>query len=247
MVVDDDEAFRSYVGELFESIGYATRELASGAAVLPAVADERPIAILLDVQLPDLNGYEICRRLRDRYGDSIAIVFISGERTEALDRAGGLLLGADDYVIKPVDPAELIARVRRLVDPPRSNGHARSSNGKLHSLTQREHEVLHLLSEGFRQDEIAERLVISPKTVATHIQRILRKLEVRSRAEAVAAVLRDDRDVSGHAVRAPRDSVLNDSPSVFYPSARSSAEESVGTSGTTPGVTSRSARPVLPT
>ena len=89
LVVDDDKAFRSFVGALFEGIGYATRGLASGAEVLAAVADEPPAAILLDVQLPGLNGYEICRALRDRYGDSIAIVFISGERTDPLDRAGG--------------------------------------------------------------------------------------------------------------------------------------------------------------
>jgi DNA-binding NarL/FixJ family response regulator len=198
LLVDDDDSFRSFVRELFGSIGYATRELAGGANVLSAVAEERPAAVLLDVQLPGLNGYEICRQLRDLYGDSIAIVFISGERTEALDRAAGLLLGADDYLIKPVDPAELIARVRRLVQPGRSNGHVGTSNGKLESLTHREHEVLDLLAEGLRQEEIATRLVISPKTVATHIQRVLGKLEVRSRAQAVSIALRDQ-DVNGHA------------------------------------------------
>src|SRR5436190_23753652 len=155
LVVDDDKAFRSFVGALFEGIGYATRGLASGAEVLAAVADEPPAAVLLDVQLPGLNGYEICRALRDRYGDSIAIVFISGARTDPLDRAGGLLIGADDYLVKPVDPAELIARVTRLVGRPRSNGGAPSSSGKLESLTNREHEVLDLLAAGFRQDEIA--------------------------------------------------------------------------------------------
>jgi DNA-binding NarL/FixJ family response regulator len=205
LVVDDDEAFRSYVVELFESIGYQTSQLATGATVVAAVADGRPAAVLLDVQLPGLNGYEVCRQLREIYGDSIAIVFISGERIEALDRTGGLLLGADDYLVKPVDPTELIARVRRLVDSPSTNGHAASSNGKLQSLTQREQEVLDLLAEGFRQDEIADRLVISPKTVATHIQRILGKLEVRSRAQAVAIVLREDRDVNGHSLEAPED------------------------------------------
>jgi DNA-binding NarL/FixJ family response regulator len=205
LVVDDDAAFRSFVSEIFEGSGYRSSQLASGAAVLPAVADERPAAILLDVQLPGLNGYEVCRQLRDLYGDSIAIVFVSGERTEALDRAGGLLLGADDYLVKPVDPGELIARVRRLVEWPRTNGRAANSNDKLNSLTQREQEVLDLLAEGFRQDEIADRLVISPKTVATHIQRILGKLEVRSRAQAVAVVLREDRDVNGHSLDAAQD------------------------------------------
>jgi DNA-binding NarL/FixJ family response regulator len=202
-VVDDDDHFRSFVCELLEGIGYATTELASGDAVLSTVARQRPAAVVLDVQLPGLNGYQVCRELRNRYGSSIAIVFVSGERTEALDRAGGLLIGADDYLTKPVDPAELIARISRLVNRPRSNGEIPRSNGKLEALTQRESEVLELLAEGLRQEEIAERLVISPKTVATHIQRILTKLEVRSRAQAVSLALREDRDVSAHGAEEP--------------------------------------------
>jgi DNA-binding NarL/FixJ family response regulator len=203
LVVDDDGEFRTFVRELLETVGYETTELANGAAVLSAAAKERPAGVVLEVQLPGLNGYEVCRELRNRYGTSIAIIFVSGERTEALDRAAGLLIGADDYLTKPVDPAELIARITRLVDRPRSNGDSPRSNGKLEVLTRRENEVLDLLAEGLRQEEIADRLVISPKTVATHIQRILSKLEVRSRAQAVALALRDDDDVSGHGAEEP--------------------------------------------
>jgi DNA-binding NarL/FixJ family response regulator len=190
LVVDDDEGFRTFVAEVLENVGYRTEQLANGVDVLPAAEAERPATVLLDVQLPGLNGYQVCRDLRDQYGDAVPVLFISGERTEALDRAAGLLLGADDYMIKPIDPGELIARVGRLLKEPGSNGGSSPEDEKLASLTQREHEVLDLLAEGYQQDEIAHRLVISPKTVATHIQRILGKLDVRSRAQAVAHVLR---------------------------------------------------------
>lgn len=189
LVVDDDEGFRTFVAEVLENVGYRTEQLANGVDVLPAAEAERPATVLLDVQLPGLNGYQVCRDLRNQYGDALPVLFISGARTEALDRAAGLLLGADDYMIKPIDPGELIARVGRLLKEQGSNGEA-PEDEKLASLTQREHEVLDLLTEGYQQDEIAHRLVISPKTVATHIQRILGKLDVRSRAQAVAHVLR---------------------------------------------------------
>jgi two-component system, LuxR family, response regulator FixJ len=187
-VVDDDDGFRSYVVEHLENAGYRTEQFSTGSLVFPAAVVEQPAAVVLDVQLPDLNGYEICRQLRDKYGDALPIIFISGERMDALDRTAGLLVGADDYLVKPVDPGELIARVRRLVEPSHSIA-AGASNG-LGSLTKREHEVLDLLTQGHPQDEIAAELVISPKTVSTHIQRILGKLEVRSRAQAVAVALR---------------------------------------------------------
>jgi DNA-binding NarL/FixJ family response regulator len=189
-VVDDDDGFRSYVVELLENAGYRTEEFASGSLVLAGAIAEQPAAVILDVQLPDLNGYEVCREVRDRYGAAVPIIFVSGERMDAVDRTAGLLLGADDYLVKPVDPGELIARIRRLVKPTQSNGHA-TLNG-LDSLTKREHEVLDLLAQGHPQDEIARELVISPKTVSTHIQRILGKLEVRSRAQAVSVALRHD-------------------------------------------------------
>jgi DNA-binding NarL/FixJ family response regulator len=195
-VVDDDKGFRTLVTDILERAGYGTREFEAGDAALAAAADEEPSAVLLDVHLPGLNGYEVCRGLRDLHGDALPILFISGERTEGFDIAAGLLVGADDYLVKPVDPGELVARVRRLAERPHGNVDTRSHNGKLATLTEREREVLDLLAEGYRQDEIAGKLVISPKTVATHIQRILGKLEVRSRTQAVALAL--GQDVSGH-------------------------------------------------
>jgi DNA-binding NarL/FixJ family response regulator len=200
LVVDDDQAFRAYLAALLENVGYRTEQLATGKAVLPAALAEQPTAVVLDVELPDVNGYEVCRELRDHFGDDVPIVFVSGGHTAAVDRSAGLLIGADDYLTKPVDAGELIARIRRLVDRHDSSLQTPAPNGRLTGLTRREHEVMDLLAEGYQQHEIAQRLVISPKTVATHIQRILVKLDVRSRAQAVGVALREERhDVVGHA------------------------------------------------
>jgi DNA-binding NarL/FixJ family response regulator len=112
----------------------------------------------------------------------------------------GLLLGADDYLPKPVRFDHLIARVRRLV--------ARSASvaGPVASrLTLREQEILGLLADGLEQQEIADLLFITPKTVAKHIERILSKLGVHSRAQAIVLALRGDRsEGQGGGAQTPR-------------------------------------------
>jgi DNA-binding NarL/FixJ family response regulator len=199
LIADIDKRFRAETAALLEGVGYRTLQVASGADVLAAVARHEPRLVMLDVRLPDVNGYEVCRELRDRYGQTLPIVFVSGERTEAVDRAAGFLIGGDDYLVKPIDSGELVARVRRLLERPRGNGPAPANNGKLEALTPREREILGLLAHGGHQEDIAAQLVISPKTVATHIQRILGKLEVRNRAQAVSLALREEQvDVAGH-------------------------------------------------
>ena len=187
LIVDDDDNYRAFVASVLARVGYEPREAASGEAALAAVREALPSCVLLDVLLPGVTGYAVCRELRDKYGEVLPIIFVTGERTEPGDRVAGLLLGADDYVTKPFDPDELLARVRRSIV--RSNPallRNGDESGSAFGLTTRERDILALLADGRRQDAIAGELVISPKTVATHIQRILTKLEVHSRAEAVA-------------------------------------------------------------
>jgi two-component system nitrate/nitrite response regulator NarL len=193
LIVDDEPGFRALVASLLQRAGYATLEAATGEEALAKARVGQPSCILLDVLLPGASGYEVCRELRDEFGEALPIVFVTGERTEPADRVAGLLIGADDYVIKPFDPDELIARVRRHIT--RSASIARSYSAQQQGpfeLTRREGDVLRLLAEGLEQDAIARELFISPKTVATHIQRILGKLGVHSRAQAVALAYRQD-------------------------------------------------------
>jgi two-component system nitrate/nitrite response regulator NarL len=192
LVVDDDAAFRDFVVTLLDRVGCVTREAARGDDALDILAEFEPDLVLLDVNLPGVTGYEVCHELRRRFGSACAVLFLSGMRVEALDRVAGLLIGADDYIVKPCDSDELVARVRaqlRRIDGgvrgprPAADGSAR--------LTERESEVLTQLAWGRTQTEIAAELVISPKTVATHIQRVLAKLGVHSRAQAVALAHRE--------------------------------------------------------
>lgn len=184
VVVDDDLSLLALLSELLESGGFTVTAVSSGEEALVVTKVRRPGAVILDVRLPGLSGYEICQELRKVHGAGLPIMFLSGERTESFDRVAGLLVGADDYLSKPFAPDELLARLRALL----RRSEPASSHG---SLTPRELEVLQLLSAGRMQGEIAARLMISPKTVAAHIEHIRLKLGVTSRAQAVSVAFRE--------------------------------------------------------
>ncbi len=186
MVVDPDAEQRSFAERLLRRGGWHTETYAGGEEALVAARRNHPQLVILEVRLEDISGYEVCRELKDEFGEAIAVIFTSGDRTEPSDKVAGLLLGADDYLAKPLSGSELLARVmavlRRVMPAPERHpvGERRGD------LTRRELEVLQLLAIGLDQAKIAERLVISPKTVSKHIEHILEKLPARSRAEAVA-------------------------------------------------------------
>lgn len=189
LVAEDDADFRRFLVTLLEEAGYAVVEAATGREAVDVARAARPRVALLDIQLPDLNGYEVCRALRDDFGNRIAIAFVSGTRTETLDRSAGLLIGGDDYIVKPISPEELRARVQALLRRVAA-GQPGSAGEQPFDLTPRELDVLDLLARGFHQDEIASKLFITPKTVGRHIEHILAKLGVHSRAEAVGIAYR---------------------------------------------------------
>jgi DNA-binding NarL/FixJ family response regulator len=186
LIVSLDDDVGNSLMRLFRRAGFATTHVASGEDALAATGGSSLSLVILDLELPDMTGYEVCYELRERMGEHLSIILISGDRTEAPDRVAGFLIGADEYLAKPFDLGELLARARRLLA--RTPGVPRSTDSPL---TAREIQVLQLLADGLSQDAIAEELFISSKTVATHIQRILTKLGVHSRTEAVAIAYRD--------------------------------------------------------
>jgi DNA-binding NarL/FixJ family response regulator len=186
VVADGDQEARAELAGVLTEAGYRVLEATTGEQAFAAARQLSPALVILEVPLPGISGYEVCRRLRQELGDETPIVFLSGVRTESYDRVAGLLVGADDYIVKPYAVDELLVRVRRLIDRT-----WRVSSGSLEQLTVREREVLRLLAEGLSAKEVATLLVISPKTVRTHIEHILVKLNVRSRIQAVAIAFRE--------------------------------------------------------
>lgn len=191
LVVDHDRRFRLRTGLILKPLRQVVTTTADAESALQLAMARRPAVAIVEVELPGFNGLALLRQLVERFDGAVPVILVSAERTTPLDRAAGLLLGADDYLVKPVDPAELVARVgsmlRRSLHRSRNgaaSGHARSA------LSPRERQILGLLAAGNTQRQIAESLVISPKTVGTHIQHVLSKLGVHSRAQAVAEAYR---------------------------------------------------------
>jgi DNA-binding NarL/FixJ family response regulator len=186
LIADADDASVVTARDVLTSVGYRTLTTAQGDEALRIGLKERPAVALLEVELPRMNGFELCRAFRDELGQTIGIALVSATRTTPIDVSSGLLIGADDYIAKPVDPSELVGRVRALGRRVTMNGADGSSEG----LTGREREILRLLAEGLDQAEIAGTLSVSPRTVGGHIEHVLVKLGVHSRAQAVAAAYR---------------------------------------------------------
>lgn len=109
VVVEDDPSIREVLGELLRREGFTVHACAEGAPVLPTVAAVEPDIVLLDLGLPDVNGFDLLRALRDV--SAVTVIVLSGLGSES-DRVLALELGADDYVVKPFLTRELVARIR---------------------------------------------------------------------------------------------------------------------------------------
>jgi DNA-binding NarL/FixJ family response regulator len=207
LVVEGDEETRCFIAAQIARLGLACRAVDTSEAALAAIEEDEPALAVIEVELPGLNGLGLLQAVHERF-EELPVILVSSTHVDPVVRAAGLMLGADDYLLKPLDPAELAARIRRSLKrwgKPTGNGSSTAHPSDATGLSPREREILTLLAEGKTEKQIAAALVLSPKTVATHIQNLLRKLGLHSRAEAVAAAYRDGLmgEVRAHAVGTP--------------------------------------------
>jgi two-component system, OmpR family, response regulator ResD len=202
LVVDDEPTIVEVVSRYMERAGYETLAAADGPGALRLAELHRPDLIVLDLMLPGIDGLEVMRRLHEGDGKPVPVILLTA-RGEESDRLVGLRRGADDYVVKPFSPAELVARVdavlRRVspaaaeASPPIEVGPLRIDpamrtvelDGEEISLTQREFDLLAYLAASpgqvFSRDQLMEAVWRFPfftdtSTVTVHVRRLRAKL-----------------------------------------------------------------------
>jgi len=203
LVVDDEPTIAEIVGRYLERANYETQIAGDGHAALARASLWHPDLVVLDVMLPGLDGLEVMRQLREIGGPRVAIILLTAKGEES-DRIDGLRLGADDYVVKPFSPAELVARVdavlrRNEVDeagpePPLRFDELEIDptsrrvlvDGEEVLLTQREFDLLLFLArhplQVFTRDQLMEQVwrfafYSDTSTVTVHIRRLRAKIE----------------------------------------------------------------------
>jgi DNA-binding response OmpR family regulator len=203
VVVEDEPNISEVVSLYLKRAGYAVTSYADGLAALKALNEQLPDLIILDVMLPGMDGFALTRQLRDH--SDVPIILLTSRRDET-DRIAGLELGADDYVVKPFSPQELVSRVRAVLRRSGSlqetgtenvlafgdlaiNPQMRLVTIKDHeiSLTAKEFDLLHHMALHPRQVFTREQLLesiwgmsdfIDPSTVTVHLRRLREKIEL---------------------------------------------------------------------
>jgi DNA-binding response OmpR family regulator len=198
LVVEDSPDLAEALQRNLTLDGYEVTVATRAAQVLPLVATCSPDLVILDLGLPDRDGYTVLRDLRER-GRSFPVLILSARNLEA-DKLQGFQMGADDYVTKPFSILELLARIsallRRASAPttaaaataPAPAGLTDEALHERFGLTSRQTAVARLLAEGCSNAEIARRLSVSYFTARNHTEQVLTKLGVSSRA-AVGAIV----------------------------------------------------------
>ncbi|HEX8391189.1 MAG TPA: response regulator [Longimicrobium sp.] len=198
IVEDTPEIFHALQRHL-ERRGYQTFLATRAAQALPLAASQKPDLVILDLGLPDRDGYSVLEQLRER-GDETPVLILSA-RTEEADKVRGFRLGADDYVTKPFGAAELLERIGVLLRraarasapvPPPAQTAAELTDEQLcerYGLTPQQVVVARLMGDGLSNAEIARRLFVSVNTARNHASGVRTKLGV-SRRGRISAILR---------------------------------------------------------
>ena len=201
-VVEDNESIRQGLVELLDSTpGFrAGPACASGEEALPILSAQPADVVLMDINLPRMSGIDCVRGLKRVLPRTQFIMLTIAEESERVFES--LRAGASGYLVKNVPPEKLLASIADVHrgGSPMSSQIARllvrsfqeegDHPSEAENLTPREQQILDLLARGYRSKEVAEELGIGVQTVLTHIRNIYEKLQVRSRAEAVARYLR---------------------------------------------------------
>jgi DNA-binding NarL/FixJ family response regulator len=201
-IVEDNDQLRGTLARVINRAeGFrCLSQYPDAEAAVEALPRDRPDVVLMDINLPGMNGVECVRRLKQLAPDSLVIMLTVYEDTENIFKA--LAAGASGYLLKRTPRAEVLDAIREVHrgGSPMTTHIARkvvqsfqqtgASSPPTESLSPREQEVLDCLSKGFLYKEIADKLGIGYETVHTYIRRIYEKLQVRTRTEAVAKFLR---------------------------------------------------------
>ena len=200
LVVDDEKTSRTVLANYLEKQGYIVESVESAQQGLAVFAKKIPDLVISDVVMPEMDGFEFCRSLRaTREGQLVPFIFLSalGELDQRIE---GHSMGADDYLIKPFQPQELLAKIEAQLERSRRihaeivrlmQQSATVDTHKIESappplpLTPAEERVFWEVIQGFTNKQISERLFISPRTVQTHLSNILSKLQLENRSQLV--------------------------------------------------------------
>ena len=197
-MIDDESRMRKLVVEALTDEGYLTVEAHNGREGVALAGRESPDLIVCDITMPEMNGHRVLQTLRDQPATAqIPFIFLTGW-SEREDVRAGMNLGADDYLVKPVDPAELLAAVRsRLRRSKQAGGPGLSPKVEMTpetlaaalGLTSREAEILSWVIQGKTNPEMSIILGIQLTTVKKHLESIFAKLGVENRTAAVTLAL----------------------------------------------------------
>ncbi len=202
LIVDDDITLRTALIRYLQTRGYSVQEASSGIEGLSLFEQNPPDVVVSDVLMPEMDGLEFCRRLRaTRSGQLVPFIFLS-TRKEVDDRVQGHQMGADDYLVKPFDPKELVAKIESQLERSRrihaeiirlmqqshvaaAANHAPDVAPQPLPLTPAEEKVFWEVIQGLTNKQIGDRLFVSPRTVQTHLSNILSKLQLESRSQLI--------------------------------------------------------------